>query len=575
LIHGDASFAGQGVIYETMQLMNLPSYSTGGTLHLVVNNQIGYTTAAKESRSTCYCTDIAKTFGSPVFHVNAEDPESCLLVAGLAADIRQKFQCDVFIDLLCYRKYGHNEGDEPSYTQPLEYKLIRSKQSIRDLYTAKLIEEGAITQGKVETFEEQYKNLLAQSLESIKNTPFKKAAVSSPAHLLEPFATGVDQKTLQQIASVYCQPPSEFHVHPKLEKWLQDRLASVMGDPAKPSIDWATAECLAFGSLLLQNVSIRLAGEDSQRGTFSQRHLVLIDAETGKPDSPLTRLKAGQGRLDVVNTPLTEYAGMAFEYGYSWSDPQALVLWEAQYGDFNNGAQIIIDQYLASAEHKWGTPSSLTLLLPHAYEGAGPEHSSARLERFLQLTAEDNMQIVNASTPAQYFHLLRRQSLRSSKKPLIVFTPKSLLRSPLNVSSLNELMKGSFQEILDDPVSPSSCKKILFCSGKIYYELRTEREKRKIQDIALVRIEQFYPLHHQKLQEIANKYKEALEWLWVQEESENAGAWSFMKTHLLEHKPRDVSLFYVGRSANPTTATGSHRKHKQEQQDLLDRALRS
>ncbi len=574
LIHGDASIAGQGVIYETLQLMNLPSYSIGGTLHLVVNNQIGYTTGSAEGRSTRYCTDIAKAFGCPVFHVNAEDPENCLLAARLAVELRQTFQCDVFIDLLCYRKYGHNEGDEPSYTQPVEYKTIRAKQSIRDLYTAQLMAEGVLTEAAAEAFETRYKELLAKSLESVKNLPRPSSSIGS-SHVLEPFASGVDQKTLQQVASVYCRPPKKFHVHPKLEKWLQDRLQAVMGEATRPSIDWATAECLAFGSLLLQNVSIRLAGEDSQRGTFSQRHLILIDAETGKPYSPLMQLHAHQGRLDVVNTPLTEFAGMAFEYGYSWSAPETLVLWEAQYGDFNNGAQIVIDQYLASGEHKWNTPSSLTLLLPHAYEGAGPEHSSARLERFLQLTAENNMQIVNASTPAQYFHLLRRQALRKEKKPLVVFTPKSLLRSPLNVSPLSDLIQGRFQEILDDPLSPASCQKILFCSGKIYYELKAEREKRNIQDVALIRIEQLYPFHHKKFQEIISNYQNALQWSWVQEESENAGAWSFIKPHLQEHKPRDAGLFYVGRPANATTATGSHRKHKQEQQDLLDRALRS
>lgn len=574
LIHGDASIAGQGVIYETLQLMNLPSYSIGGTLHLVVNNQIGYTTAPEEGRSTRYCTDIAKAFGCPVFHVNAEDPESCLFAARLALEVRQKFQCDVFIDLLCYRKYGHNEGDEPSYTQPEQYKTIRSKHSIREMYAAKLIEEGILTQSVAEAFEGQYKERLAQSLESVKNLP-KLEKKTFPSHLLEPFSTGVDQKTLQHIASIYCQPSKEFHVHPKLEKWLQDRLNAVMGDASKSCIDWATAECLAFGSLLLQNVSVRLAGEDSQRGTFSQRHLVLIDAETGKSYSPLTQLNPKKGRLDVVNTPLTEFAGMAFEYGYSWSAPDALVLWEAQYGDFNNGAQIVIDQYLASAEHKWNTPSSLTLLLPHAYEGAGPEHSSARLERFLQLTAENNMLIVNASTPAQYFHLLRRQALRKEKKPLVVFTPKSLLRSPLNVSSLSDLMQGSFQEMLEGPRPNAACKKILFCSGKIYYELQAEREKRNISDMALIRIEQLYPFHHQRFQEIVSQYKEALQWVWVQEESENAGAWSYIRSHLQEHKPRDAALFYIGRPANATTATGSHRKHKQEQQDLLDRALRS
>ncbi|MBS0626197.1 MAG: 2-oxoglutarate dehydrogenase E1 component [Verrucomicrobia bacterium] len=574
LIHGDASVAGQGVIYETLQLMNLPDYSTGGTIHLVVNNQIGYTTTPEEGRSTRYATDIAKAFSCPVFHVNAEDPESCLIAAKLAVEIRQKFQCDVFLDLLCYRKYGHNEGDEPSYTQPTEYKIIRSKKPIREIYYEKLTAAGFLEQKIAETLEAQYKGLLTEALESAKAKKTPEPEPRPDEKILEPFPSGVSSETLKKIADTFCHPPQPFHVHPKLKKWLEDRYNAVSGDPTKKAIDWATAECLAFGSILLDGRPVRLAGEDCKRGTFSQRHVVLIDSENGTAFCGLCKLKEGQGRFDAINSPLTEFAGMAFEYGYTWSYPEALVLWEAQYGDFNNGAQIVIDQYLASGEQKWNTPSSLTLLLPHAYEGAGPEHSSARMERFLQLSAENNIQVVNASTPAQYFHVLRRQALRKVRKPLILFTPKSLLRSPANTSPLNDLITGSFQEILDDPTQLTSCRRLIFCSGKIYYDLNAEREKRKTTDIAIVRVEQIYPLHQEKIKKLIGKYKGFTECLWVQEEPENAGAWSYIGPYLQSYLPKETLLRYEGRPSNPTTATGSHKKHKQEQQALVDRVLR-
>lgn len=572
LIHGDASIAGQGVIYECLQLSRLADYTTGGTIHLVVNNQIGYTTLPKEGRSTRYCTDIAKTFSAPVFHVNAEDPESCLFVAKLAAEIRQTFHCDVFIDLLCYRKYGHNEGDEPSYTQPVQYKKIRAKKTIRQIYTEQLLSQGAIDPtmaASLETeFKEALKNALVEAQAAAKPTSSKQ---QEKASLLQPFASGVSIDVLKQVGASYCQVPPTFHLHPKLQKWVQDRSNAVQADPEKPSIDWATAECLAFGSLLLQNTPIRLAGQDARRGTFSQRHLIWIDAETGEAYSPLSRLQ--KARLDVVNSPLTEFAGLGFEYGYSWAYPESFVLWEAQYGDFFNGAQIIIDQYLVSAEQKWNCPSSITLLLPHAYEGAGPEHSSARMERFLQLSANNNIQVVNASTPAQYFHLLRRQALRSTKKPLVVFTPKSLLRSPACVSPLQKLISGSFEECLDDPQAPANPKKILFCSGKIFYDLLAEREKRKDMQTALLRIEQLYPLPLEKLKSFLQKYKTIERCLWVQEEPENMGAWNFIGPYLQTLLPASVKFGYVGRAASPTTATGSNKKHKSEQQALLDEAF--
>jgi 2-oxoglutarate dehydrogenase E1 component len=553
LIHGDASIAGQGVVYESLQLMNLPNYSTGGTLHLVVNNQIGYTTLPEEGRSTRYCTDIAKTFGCPVFHVNAEDPESCLFAAKLAVEIRQKFRCDVFIDLLCYRKYGHNEGDEPSFTQPRQYQLIRSKKSIRQLYYEQLLAAGLLEQKMAEALDLQFRDTLKAALVKAQEKIASKIVeeVAPASDVFGKVSTAVDAATLKSVLETFCRLPPDFHLHPKLQKWLQDRLASLNGQ-----IDWSTAECLAFGSLLAQEIPIRLSGQDAQRGTFSQRHIVWIDTETGLSHCPFKGIQ-------VVNSPLTEYAGLGFEYGFSWSAVSSLCLWEAQYGDFDNGAQIIIDQYITGAEQKWNCPSALTLLLPHGYEGAGPEHSSARIERFLQLAANENFFIVNASTPAQYFHLLRRQALRKSKKPLIVFTPKSLLRASGCTSQLNAFTSGGFEEFLDDPTPPPSAKRLVFCSGKVFYDLLKERKRT---DIALIRIEQLYPLHTEKLKKLLAKYKGFTECFWVQEEPENMGAWNYIR-------PLLPNPTYIGRPANATTATGSSRKHKQDQKTLLEKAL--
>jgi 2-oxoglutarate dehydrogenase E1 component len=557
LIHGDASIAGQGVVYESLQLMDLPSYSVGGTLHLVVNNQIGYTTLPEEGRSTRYCTDIAKTFSCPVFHINAEDPESCLFAAKLSLEIRQKFHCDVFIDLLCYRKYGHNEGDEPSFTQPRQYAVIRAKKPIRQIYYEQLLSAGTLEQKVAEALEAQFKETMKTSLAKAQEKIAQKIGEKPPVipNLFESIATAVDAKTLKSVLEAYCKVPADFHLHPKIKKGLENRLLELEG-----KIDWATAEALAFGTLLVQGTSIRLAGQDSQRGTFSQRHMVWIDTETGKPYCPLAPFKT---RCDIVNSPLTEYAGLGFEYGYTWQATNTLVLWEAQYGDFNNGAQIIIDQYIANAEQKWNYPSGLTMLLPHGYEGSGPEHSSARLERFLQLCASGNMQVVDASTPAQYFHLLRRQALRKVRKPLIVFTPKSLLRAPACTSPLEVFTKGTFQELLDDPTPPTHCKRLIFCTGKVFYDLLAARKRN---DIAIIRIEQLYPLHSTLLEKFLAKYKGFAELYWVQEEPENMGAWNYIRNHL-------EGATYVGRPANATTATGSSRKHKQEQAVLLEKAL--
>ena len=568
LIHGDAALAGQGVVYESMQFMRLPDYSVGGTIHLVLNNQIGYTTLPAESRSTRYATDIAKAFGVPVLHVNAEDPESCLFAAKLAIDIRQKFRCDVFIDLLGYRKYGHNEGDEPSYTQPLQYKLIRSKKSIRQIYLEQLTAAGHLEQKIAETLEAEFKETMRQALVAAQAKEKKTAPLPPTLDHLRPIDTGIEKKVLEEVLQKFCHVPNDFHLHPKLQKWLQDRLKMLQGN-----VDWAAAECLSFGSMLLEGTSIRLAGEDSRRGTFSQRHMIWSDAENGSLYCPLCSMREKQGRFDVVNSPLTEYAGLGFEYGYSCGAPDALVLWEAQYGDFDNGAQIIIDQYLASAEQKWGTASSLVLLLPHAYEGAGPEHSSARLERFLQLCANDNMIVVNASTPAQYFHLLRRQILRKEKKTLVVLTPKSLLRSSACVSPIEDCIKGRFQEVIEDKAASIEATRILLCSGKVYYDLISERDKRQKSSLPIIRIEQFYPLHEEMVKKTIGKYEKMKECVWVQEEPENMGAWSFMSPRLRALLPKGVALKRVSRPANSTPASGSHTRHKQEQKMLIDEAL--
>lgn len=561
LIHGDASIAGQGVIYESLQFMRLPPYSVGGSIHLVVNNQIGYTTLPEEGRSTRYCTDIAKSFGCPVFHINAEDPESCLFAAKLAVEIRQKFGIDVFIDLLCYRKYGHNEGDEPSYTQPLHYEIIKSKKPIRQIYFEKLLAEGKSEQKLAMSLEIGFKETMKKAFEMAKEKLAGRAAENSPsmAPLFPLISTGVSQEKLQSVLDTFCKIPDGFELHPKLQKWLMARQACLTKD-----IDWSTAEALGFGTLLQEGIPIRLAGQDSQRGTFSQRHMVWIDHKTAQHYCPFSSYKVS---CQVINSPLSEFACMGFEYGYSLIAVEGLTLWEAQYGDFNNGASITIDQYIVSGEQKWKSISGLTLLLPHGYEGAGPEHSSARLERFLQLCANQNIQVVYPSTPAQYFHLLRRQVHQKMKRPLIVLTPKSLLRSPLCVSKLEDFTKGGFVEILDDPTPLQKVKRLIFCAGKIFYELIAARTA---VDVAIIRIEQLYPLDLQKLKALIDKYQGFTECVWVQEEPENMGAWNYIGPFL---QTLTKKLFFVGRAQSATTGTGSNRKHKQEQALIIKQAF--
>lgn len=584
LIHGDAAIAGQGVVYECLQLCQLPGYSTGGTLHIVINNQIGFTTLPKDSRSTRYCTDIAKAFSSPVFHVNAEDPEGCVFATQLALQIRQKYHCDVFIDLNCYRKYGHNEGDEPAFTQPLEYQTIRKKKPIRELYRDQLIQEGAVQAEVANELEEQFKKELHHELEGIK---IKKEPAQQEAfggiwegyhrgtieELFQPIQTAVSLQQLRALTHLFCKVPEGFHVHPKVVKLIQERLKMVESDPQKPGIDWGMGEHLAFASLLWEKVPIRLAGQDSRRGTFSQRHAMWVDQINDTRYFPLAHLSSTQGRFDVYDSLLSEFAALGFEFGYSLSYPSALVLWEAQFGDFANGAQVIMDQYLSSSEHKWLRFSGLVLLLPHGYEGQGPEHSSARIERFLQLAGNANIQVVNPTTPAQYFHLLRRQVLRKIRKPLVVFTPKGLLRHPLCLSSQDEFSKGTFQEIIEDPNDPKLCQRLLLCSGRIFYDLWAEREKRKLTHISILRFEQLYPLNHEQLKQILKKYHQVKEFYWVQEEPSNMGSWGYIYPYLHELLPKGVLLKYVGRSRSASPASGSHAMHQKEHTHLLHHAF--
>jgi len=561
LVHGDAAIAGQGVVYETLTLANLHGYGTKGTIHIVINNQIGFTTLPKDSRSTRYCTDIAKAFGAPVFHVNAEDPDACVAVANLAVELRQKFGCDVFIDLMGYRKYGHNEGDEPTFTQPLQYQIIRAKKSIREIYRDRLIEEGILNAASAEEIEKQFHANLNKILETVKQSKpapeklkVRKKGKDLDA-LLKPFDSRLDKNTLIEIGKKIAQIPSGINLHPKVQRLLKER-----ENMLEQSLDWGMAEMLAYGTLVMQGIHVRLSGQDCRRGTFSHRHGIYVDQLTAEHYFPLSHLSETQAKCDIFNSPLSEFGVLGFEFGYSLLYPKSLVLWEGQFGDFANGAQVIIDQYIAPSEMKWGHTTNLTLLLPHGYEGMGPEHSSARIERYLQLCADENMTVVNPTTPAQLFHLLRRQALRPMKKPLIVFSAKVLLRHPLCRSPLKDLCEGQFEDILDDPKPPKNPKRMLLCSGKIYYDLVQEREKRNAEDV-IVRIEQLYPLNTEKLTALIKKYG-SLPCFYVQEEQANMGAWTFLKNKI-------ENISYIGRADAASPAAGSHALHQLEHEAIL------
>jgi 2-oxoglutarate dehydrogenase E1 component len=561
LIHGDASVAGQGVVYETLQLSKLDGYETGGTVHIVINNQIGFTTNPKDGRSTRYCTDIARAFGAPVFHVNAEDPDSCVYATLLALKIRQKFHVDVFIDLNCYRKYGHNEGDEPAFTQPQQYAKIRQKKTIRTLYLEKLVSSGLISPAVGIAAETEFKDQLQKALDQVRSASSEsKRVAATPAAVV---STAVSKDALELYAQAFTEIPAGFNIHPKVAKLQEDRKAML----SNGHIDWGMAEHLAYASLLADAVHIRLSGQDSGRGTFSHRHAVWVDQQTEQPYYPLSHLATNKALFDVYNSPLSEFAVLGFDFGYSLFYPNALVIWEAQYGDFANGAQVIIDQFISSSEQKWGHRSNLTLFLPHGYEGQGPEHSSARLERFLQLSGDSNWTVANCTTPAQLFHLLRRQALDSSKKPLVLMVPKGLLRLPACVSSLDDFSSGSFQEVIPDLVVKNP-RRLIFCSGRVYYDLIATR---KTDDVAIIRIEQLYPLNVEKIQSVLKSYSGVSDICWVQEEPRNMGAWNTIFPQLNQLTAKAVR--YVGREASSSPAAGSNALHKAQWTKFIQEAF--
>jgi 2-oxoglutarate dehydrogenase E1 component len=591
LLHGDAAFAGQGIVAETLNLSHLNGYSTGGTLHVVVNNQIGFTTTPAEARSTLYCTDVAKMIQVPIFHVNGDDPEAAVHVARLALEYRQRFHDDVVIDLVCYRRHGHNEGDEPSFTQPLLYDRIRNHPPVEKLYTEKLIREGVLSRAEAERLDEDMSNQLQQALQVIHTQPPEPDEPYEPHGPWTGFSratpddepeTAVPVERLAQIAERISATPPGFELHAKLRLVLERRAKGVVEGEG---IDWALGETLAFGSLLLEGYDVRLSGQDSSRGTFSQRHAVLVDQRSESEYAPLAHLSSSQGRFEVYDSLLSEAAVLGFEYGYSLAAPMALTLWEAQFGDFVNGAQVIIDQFVASAAVKWGRLSGLVMLLPHGYEGQGPEHSSARVERFLELCAEDNLQIANCTTPAQYFHLLRRQMRRNFRSPLVVFTPKSLLRAPRAVSPVGAFSAGGFRTVIGDDLAesdPAAVRRVLICSGKVYYDLLQERERRAKEagrdldagaEVALVRVEQLYPWDDTAIAAAVRRYERAEHVVWVQEEPANMGAWIFARERLQDVLRGGQKLGYAGRPPAAAPAGGSMRLHRKRQARLVATAF--
>lgn len=592
LVHGDAAFAGQGVVYETLQLSRLRGYQTGGTIHLIINNQIGFTTSVEDAHSGLWNSDIAKTVQAPVLHVNGDDPEAVARCAALAHAWRRDFASDIVIDILCYRRHGHNETDDPAFTQPAMVRAIAAHAPLREHYGRDLIEKNIFYPAEVNAIWDSFQHHLQQAYDAAKHyrpdgtdwldhSPLDPTRLKDEPERIQPM-TGIPLARLHELGEAITTTPPEFSLHPRLARQLEARRRIILEDGA---IDWATAEALAFGSLALDGHMVRLSGQDCGRGTFSQRHAVLTDQETGKNFTPLAQLAPRQAPVEVWNSPLSEYAVLGFEYGYSLGNPEALVLWEAQFGDFANGAQIIIDQFLAAGETKWLRSSGLTLLLPHGYEGAGPEHSSARPERFLQLCAENNLRVCMPSSPASFFHLLRRQIARRCRKPLIVFSPKSLLRHKQAVSPLAEIgPQTRFRPVLDDPAlqeDRQNIRRIILCAGKIYYDLLARRdmltEDRGKAEIALIRLEQLYPFPHHALVNILGHYPKATDMIWCQEEPHNAGAWHFIDRRIEQalkaarHKVKRAR--YTGRKPSASPATGSLQLHRQEQEALVEAAL--
>jgi len=582
LIHGDAAFAGQGVVTETLQLSQLRGYRTGGTVHILVNNQIGFTTGPTSSRSTYYPTDVAKGLQIPIFHVNGDDPEAVARVAEIAYAYRQEFHKDVIIDLVCYRRRGHNEGDDPSMTQPVMYSLIENKRSTRKLFTEALVGRGDITPEQAEQALHDYQAELEKAFTETRQSGWRPpvredeqvAGLELPesqqvdAGTMVGWQTAVPAPVLERIGKAHVRPPEGFTVHPKLAKLLERREAM----SREGNIDWGFGELLAFGSLLMEGTPVRLAGQDSRRGTFVQRHAVMHDAETGAEWTPLMYLTGDQAKFWVYDSSLSEYAAMAFEYGYSVERPDALVLWEAQFGDFVNGAQIVIDEFVSSSEQKWGQRSSLVLLLPHGYEGQGPDHSSARIERFLQLCAEDNMIVAQPSTPANHFHMLRRQAYNRPRKPLVVATPKQLLRLRAAASPLEEFTEGTFRTVIGDQGAQGEVNRVLLCSGRVYYDLAAHREKTGASSTAIVRLEQLYPIDQDAVRAELERFPGA-ELVWVQDEPANQGAWTFLSDHLTPETLGGRELRLVSRPEAASPATGLGRVHKEQQAELIDAAF--
>jgi 2-oxoglutarate dehydrogenase E1 component len=583
LVHGDAAFAGQGVVAETLNLSQLDGYSTGGTIHLIINNQIGFTTNPDEARSTPYSTDVARGVQAPIFHVNGDDPEAAARVVEIAFDYRQQFKKDVVIDMICYRRHGHNEGDDPSYTQPIMYRKIKQHPSVATLYGDRLAREGVVPAAETQALRQAAAGRLAEAYDAAQKHAERYELQELSAVAGEDIGafcprTAVNRPVLERVIRGMTHFPEGFHLHPKLRGFVERRRdALTKGGP----VDWAFGEALALGTLVLEGTAIRLSGQDSGRGTFSQRHLAFYDSETGVRYVPLQHISPDQARFDVFDSSLSEYAVLGFEFGYSVADPLSLVIWEAQFGDFANGAQIMIDQFISCAEQKWGQPTGLVMLLPHGFEGQGPEHSSARIERYLTLCAENNMLVANCTTPAQYFHLLRRQMYggadrRGTRKPLIVFTPKSLLRHPRAVSTLQEFSSGGFLEILGDAAAldPGHVSRVVFCSGKIYYDLLAAREERAANHVALVRVEQLYPFAESQATDILARYPASAEVVWAQEEPRNMGPWRFMREAiqpLLDGGGR--TILYVGRPESASPATGSGKRHQEEQVAVINDAL--
>ncbi|MTE20964.1 multifunctional oxoglutarate decarboxylase/oxoglutarate dehydrogenase thiamine pyrophosphate-binding subunit/dihydrolipoyllysine-residue succinyltransferase subunit [Streptomyces sp. TRM43335] len=578
-LHGDAAFAGQGVVAETLNMSQLRGYRTGGTVHVVINNQVGFTAPPESARSSMYATDVARMIEAPVFHVNGDDPEACVRVARLAFEFRQAFNKDVVIDLICYRRRGHNETDNPSFTQPLMYDLIDKKRSVRKLYTESLIGRGDITLEEAEQALQDFQGQLEKVFTEVReaaNTPAPTESEPPRAEFPVSVETGVSQEVVKRIAASQVNLPERITVHPRLLPQLQRRAAMVEED----RIDWGMGETLAIGSLLMEGVPVRLAGQDSRRGTFGQRHAVLIDQNTGEDYTPLLYLSEDQARFNVYDSLLSEYAAMGFEYGYSLARPEALVMWEAQFGDFVNGAQTVVDEFISSAEQKWGQTSGVTLLLPHGYEGQGPDHSSARIERFLQLCAQNSMTVAMPTLPSNYFHLLRWQVHNPHHKPLVVFTPKSMLRLKAATSKAAEFTSGGFRPVIGDAsVDPAQVRKVVFCSGKVYYDLAAERSKRGVTDTAIIRLERLYPLPSQEIQAEMARYSAAETIVWAQEEPANQGAWPFIALNLVDHldlfigsgtAPNADRLRRVSRPSSSSPAVGSAKRHQAEQQQLIN-----